>query len=119
MKTIKYKAWCIIEITDDLKGLPFLSRTKREALWGGRSHFGHPCDDPQKRGVLAQCELTLKVPPMPPVTDELMEYVRAFKGKPALFVLGDRRGNKRAFRNAKVQQQAILKKLRRARQRGL
>jgi len=114
MKTLKYKAYCVIEITDDLRKIPSLHKSRSEAIHDSTSYFGHTCDDPRKRGVVAECEVVVKVPDMPQVTAELREYMQEFHGIPALTEVGNAQWNKHARKLAKDAQRKELKKLRHA-----
>lgn len=112
MKTLKYKAYCVIEITDDTKQIPTLHKSKAEAIRYSTSYHGHPCDDPEKRGVVAECEVIVKLPAMPAVTTELREYVEMFCGRPGLIQIGNERWNNHARKLAKAEQRRKLRKLR-------
>lgn len=116
MKTLKYKGYCVVEITDDMKDLPFsgcfLHKTKKEAIESNMSYYGHPCDDPRKRGAVCEVEVTVKVPDMPKASDDLREYVEAFGASPVLIEVGNERWNNHAVKSAKADQRRKLKKLR-------
>lgn len=113
----KIKAYVFLGITDDLKKAPFetffLCKSKREALRLNRSYHGHSCDNPKKRGVLCEATVTIRIPEMPPITPELVEYVQTFEGSPALLEFGNDDWNRKAFRNAKSEQARKLKILKR------
>ena len=110
MKTLKYKAYCVIEITDDLKKIPTLHKSKVEAIRDSTSYHGHPCDDPRRRGVVAECEVIVNMPEMPTATAELREYVEMFCGSPGLLEVGNERWNNYARKSAKAEQRKNLKK---------
>lgn len=114
MEILTYKAFCLLELTDDPEKFPeFLYESRRKALEAHRSYHGHPCDDPLKRGALCEVELKVKVGKMPKVTDDLIEYVEAFRGKPALLEIGNERWNRHARESAKARQRQELKRLHR------
>lgn len=112
MKTLKYKAWCALEYTDDLKELPSLYQSKKDCIECNTSYMGHPCDDPRRRGVIAECEVVVKIKGDLKATKELREYYELRGVSPALLVVGDEDWNKKAFASAIKEKRAKLKKLR-------
>jgi hypothetical protein len=111
MRTLKYKAFCLIELTDNLSELPNIHKTAKEAVRSSRSYHGHPCDDPRKRGAICEVEIRVKVGTMPPVTDDLRDYVTTCEGSPALLVIGDDKWNKAQSRAARLNQRRMIAKL--------
>lgn len=112
MRNLKYKGYCVVEVTDDLKQLPyepcFLYKTKKEAIEQTRSYYGHPCDDPRRRGKVCEVEVTVKVPSMK-ATPELVDYIQRFRGRPAVLVVGDERWNNHARELAMTEKRRALK----------
>lgn len=121
MKTLTYKAYTIVEHTSDLKNLPFgscfLGKTKKKSIDDRRSYFGHPCDNPLKRGVICEVEVTVRVPEMPPVTEDLIDYVKTYLGRPCFLVEGDTKWNSSHIADKKATQARDLKKLNKLRPR--
>jgi hypothetical protein len=106
----------MVEIADDIENLPFsglfLHKTKTEAIKSHTSYYGHPCDDPRKRGAVCEVSVTIKIPAMPQLSKELLEYIAQFEGSPVMRVIGNAQWNASAERSAKVEQRRKLKKLR-------
>lgn len=113
-KTLKYKAWCALEYTDDLSKLPTLYPSKTECIECNTSFIGHPCDDPRRRGVIAECEVTVTIKGELKATKELRSYYEQRGAHPALLVAGDNAWNKKAFEEAFEEMRAKLRKLRHA-----
>lgn len=115
MRTLKYRGYCLVELTADLKELPFcacfLHKTKREAIKDNTSYHGHPCDDPRKRGAVCLVRVTVEVPAMPKPSPELRDYVARFNGTPGLLDLVNEDYNRRAQRRANAELRRQLKKL--------
>jgi len=111
MRIIKYKAYCVVELTDDLSKLPDIQETRNKAIEWNTSRYGHPCDDPRKRGAVCEVEIAVKVPTMPPVTDDLRDYIQRIRGVPALVVIGDENWNRKELRRSKTEQRRALLKL--------
>lgn len=120
IKTIKYKCWTALQWVDDLKELPTIHDSKQECIYDNTSHYGHPLDDPRKRGIIAECELIVKIKYPLKLTrenvEELDEYENMNGGSPALLVVGDEIWNKKAIKDCKKEFARKKKSLQRLRE---
>lgn len=107
--SVKFSAFCYYEITDDLQEFPGeIYPSREDCIDGNTSYHGHDCDDPEKRGVIAECEIEIKIPKMIESNDAIREYISHFRGSPAIMVVGDAEYNKKLFKEAIAEQRRQL-----------
>lgn len=110
-KTIKYKAWCLIEAARNPKKIPSLYKTRSECLKDNTSYYGHECDDPERRGLVCECEVVVKINGSFTPNKMLREYYAITGNRPPLLVVGDNAWNKTAKANHKKLVKAKLKRV--------
>jgi hypothetical protein len=116
MKTLKHKAWCLIEAADNLKEIPTLYKNRKKCIEANTSYYGHDCDSPERRGLICECEVIVKIKGKFQPSDSLKEYYRDIIGtRPPLLVVGDDSWNKGATARHEKSIKAKLKQIKRTR----
>ena len=110
-KTLKYKAWCLIEAASSQKEIPTLYKTRNQCLKDNTSYYGHECDNPERRGLVCECEIVVKVKGAFSPNKQLREYYAITGERPALLVVGDDAWNKKAQARHKKSVKAKLKRV--------
>lgn len=110
-KELSFKAWCCIDACDDLKKLPSLYQSKKDAVENNTSYFGSDYDDPMVRGVVCECSVKIELPPFPEITDELILHTLREKASPAISVLGDDAFNTIQIKEAHKERERALARL--------
>lgn len=90
MSIKKVTGYAFFKLVDDKPDkLPKVYKTKKECVADNRSYFGHPCDDPEKRGVIAKVEMIFHVPKQIEMSQDLLDYIHGSSGRPAIQIVGD------------------------------
>jgi hypothetical protein len=71
--TRKYKAYCIVDASDDPAKLPSLHSTRKQAIESNESFTGNEWDDPLVDGVLAEVLVFVKLPRKPKCTEQTVD----------------------------------------------
>ena|SRR5215831_4335235 len=106
-----YRAFAFVTAYDDPRLLPSLSSSKAECLSDWRSGFGHPCDNPTMRGVIAEVEVIVRLPKAPPINNLIQDYVANYEGIPGILEVGNTAYNRKAIKEAKQRQKAAIKRI--------